>query len=49
LQLQAGRELSAEERDVMRAEIARLRLQSVDGPRNVSLESPPPNPETNDE
>jgi protein arginine kinase len=49
LQLVAGRELGAEERDVMRAEITRLRLQSVDGPRNVSQESPPPNPEPNDE
>ena len=49
LQLQAGRELGAEERDVMRAEITRHRLQSIDGPRNVSSQSPPPNPEIENE
>jgi protein arginine kinase len=36
LQLHAARELSPEERDVLRAEITRSRLQSVDGPINVS-------------
>lgn len=54
LQLQAGRELSAEERDILRAEITRDRLQSIEGPLNVSRlpnPSPPeaPNPEQNDE
>ena len=56
LQLQARRELSAEERDVMRAEITRHRLQSITGPGNVSrLQNPDPsnptetNPEPNDE
>jgi protein arginine kinase len=32
LQLNAARELSPEERDSMRAEITRARLQSIDGP-----------------
>jgi protein arginine kinase len=32
LQIQAGRELSPEERDVLRAEITRQRLQSINGP-----------------
>ena len=36
LQLHAARELSPEERDVLRAEITRSRLQSIDGPINVS-------------
>ena len=36
LQLQARRELSAEERDGLRAEITRHRLQSIDGPSNVT-------------
>lgn len=54
LQLQAGRELSAEERDILRAEITRDRLHSIEGPLNVSrLQNPnppeAPNPEQNDE
>ena len=54
LQLQAKRELSAEERDTLRAEITRHRLQSIEGPTNVSrLETPnqteTSNPEQNDE
>lgn len=36
LQLRAGRELTPEERDVLRAEITRSRLQTLDGPLNVS-------------
>ena len=52
--LQAKRELSAEERDVLRAEITRHRLQSIEGPSNISrLQTPNPtetsNPEQNDE
>lgn len=43
LQLQAERELSPEERDIMRAEITRLRLQSIAPPINVNQsETPPP-------
>ncbi len=42
LQLQAGRELSPEERDIMRAEITRLRLQTLAPPANVSETEPPP-------
>jgi protein arginine kinase len=42
LQLQAERELTPEERDIMRAEITRLRLQSLDPPVNVSQQEPPP-------
>jgi protein arginine kinase len=54
LQLQAERELTPDERDIMRAEITRLRLQSIAPPVNVSnSESPPPTggsfQETNDE
>ena len=54
LQLRAARELSPEERDVLRAEITRERLQSIGGPSNVStLNSPTPTdgtqPEKNDE
>lgn len=54
LQMRAGRELSPQERDVLRAEITRQRLQTVNGPINVSqLENsnPPdaPQPESNDE
>lgn len=54
LQLQAERELSPEERDIMRAEITRLRLQSIAPPTNViQSETPPPTggpfQETNDE
>ncbi len=54
LQLRAQRELNPEERDVMRAEITRRRLQSVSGPTNVSkLEQSPDSeankPEHNDE
>ncbi len=54
LQLQAQRELSAEERDILRAEITRHRLQSIDGPVNISrLPNPQapenPNPEKTDE
>ncbi len=37
LQLNAARELSPEERDSMRAEITRTRLQSIDGPGNFPL------------
>jgi len=48
LQLSAARELSAEERDAMRAEITRARLQSLDGPGNLpqsnsTPEGPPSN------
>lgn len=54
LQMRAGRELTPEERDVLRAEITRQRLQSIDGPTIVSqIDSPPPaegnQPEQNDE
>jgi len=54
LQMRAGRELSPEDRDVLRAEITRQRLQSIGGPTNVSqIDSPPPTegtqPEQNDE
>lgn len=54
LQLQAGRELSAEERDVLRAEITRDRLQSIEGPsklRGLPKPTQPEasNPEQNDE
>ena len=54
LQMRAARELSPQERDVLRAEITRQRLQTVNGPINVSqLENsnPPdaPQPESNDE
>jgi len=54
LQLQAERELSPEERDIMRAEITRLRLQTIAPPTNViQSETPPPTggsfQETNDE
>jgi protein arginine kinase len=54
LQLQADRELSPEERDIMRAEITRQRLQTIAPPINVTQsESPPPTggsfQETNDE
>jgi protein arginine kinase len=54
LQLQAGRELSPEERDILRAEITRHRLQSINGP-SIVTESPlnppsqTPQPETIDE
>lgn len=41
LQLSAGRELSPDERDVMRAEITRRRLQSVEPPFNVNQFEPP--------
>ena len=34
LQLAAARELAPDERDSMRAEITRARLQSIDGPGN---------------
>ena len=40
LQLDADRELSPEDRDVRRAEITRLRLQSLDGPTNFSNNKP---------
>jgi protein arginine kinase len=54
LQLRAGRELSPDDRDVLRAEITRQRLQSISGPSNVSqFNSPTPTegnqPEQNDE
>jgi protein arginine kinase len=52
LQLRAARELTPEERDVRRAEITRARLQSLNGPSNVSNNQPPPvapAPETDDE
>ena len=54
LQMRAGRELSPEERDVLRAEITRHRLHSIDGPTIVSqIDSPTPSegnqPEQNDE
>lgn len=54
LQMRAGRELSPEDRDVLRAEITRQRLQSIGGPTNVSqIDSPTPTegtqPEQNDE
>lgn len=43
LQMRAGRELSPQERDVLRAEITRQRLQTIDGPTNVTqLENPTP-------
>ena len=43
LQMRAGRELSPQERDVLRAEITRQRLQTIDGPANVTqLENPTP-------
>lgn len=42
LQLQAGRELSPEERDFMRAEITRHRLQSLAGPSSFANNEPPP-------
>ncbi|MBL9117681.1 MAG: protein arginine kinase [Verrucomicrobiaceae bacterium] len=45
LQLRANRELSAEERDVLRAEITRDRLQSVGSPGIVSNKQTPPEPE----
>ncbi len=37
LQLSANRELSPEDRDAMRAEITRAKLQSLEGPSNVPL------------
>jgi protein arginine kinase len=40
LQMRAQRELSAEERDALRAEITRHRLQHLNGPSNVSLTQP---------
>jgi protein arginine kinase len=54
LQLRAGRELSPEDRDALRAEITRQRLHSISGPSNVSeVDSPTPTegnqPEQNDE
>jgi protein arginine kinase len=54
LQLQADKELSPEERDIMRAEITRMMLQSIAPPFSVSQsETPPPTggsfQETNDE
>jgi protein arginine kinase len=43
LQMRAGRELSPQERDVLRAEITRQRLQTIDGPANVTqLGNPSP-------
>lgn len=43
LQMRAGRELSPQERDVLRAEITRQRLQTIAGPANVTqLENPTP-------
>ncbi len=42
LQLQSGRELSPEDRDIMRAEITRQRLQSLAPPANVSQTDPEP-------
>lgn len=43
LQMRAGRELSPQERDVLRAEITRQRLQTIDGPAIVTqLENPTP-------
>jgi protein arginine kinase len=42
LQLRAGSELTPEERDMRRAEITRTRLQSLDGPSNVSTNQTPP-------
>lgn len=45
LQLRADRELSAEERDILRAEITRERLQSVVSPSIISKKGAPPNPE----
>jgi protein arginine kinase len=54
LQLRAGRELSPEERDVLRAEITRERLHSIGDPSIVSKIEPKtpaedPQPEQNDE
>ena len=54
LQMRAQRDLSPEERDVLRAEITRHRLHSIDGPTIVSQIDPPPTaegnqPEQNDE
>lgn len=44
LQLAAGRELSPEDRDVLRAEITRTRLHSLQGPTTVPPQLPPPPP-----
>jgi protein arginine kinase len=45
LQLRANRELSPEERDVLRAEITRERLQTISSPTIISKNQPPPEPE----
>ena len=42
LQLRAASELTPEEREMRRAEITRTRLQSLDGPSNVSTNQTPP-------
>ncbi len=54
LQMRAGRELNPEERDVLRAEITRQRLHSIDGPSIISKADSPPategeQPEQNNE
>lgn len=41
LQMSAARELTPEERDALRAEITRTRLQSLNGPSNVPSIEPP--------
>ena len=48
LQLEAARELSPEERDIMRAEITRMRLQFVAPPVNVLIANPNSSPPTGD-
>lgn len=48
LQFGAGRDLSPEERDALRAEITRGRLQSLDGPANISSTQNPPEAPTSD-
>ena len=47
LQLRANRELSPEERDILRAEITRERLQSVGSPSNFTENVTPPTEQSN--
>jgi protein arginine kinase len=50
LQLRSGVELSAEDRDMRRAEITRTKLQTLDGPTNIpSNLTPPDSTASNDE
>ena len=48
LQFGASRDLSPEERDALRAEITRARLQSLTGPANISSTQNPPEASTSD-